>query len=468
MKKLIIFIFGLSISLNFAMELPERPKRPLEEELQDMPDPSEIIEIAKKQKIEAQVIPVPMEIEPIAAPSSLGQFEPIAPEIQEIIIKYLVTATGRTPTQKLYNAADTIRNFLMTNKYFKENFLDNINFNGWVIQELAQRYTGNNIVKAAMALGTKAASQLLKERFSQYIISIHHFLINAAYEGNQNDINFLLSLAPQNQLFNAIGEEGMNLLMAAARGGSLSLIEKIVTSGLIPVNAADQRGGTALIRAADNAHTAVVERLLAAGANVNVANQQGNTALMLAAHNGHTAIVEQLLAAGANINVANQLGGTALIVAAYNGHTAVVERLLAAGGANANAADQQGGTALMVAAQNGHMAVVKRLLAASANINAANQQGGTALMVAAKNGHTAIVERLLAAGANVNAINQYGGTTLMIAAFNGHIDIVRRLLAAKADITKTIRGETALKFAQRSESPHKDEIIKLLREAGAQ
>ena len=52
---------------------------------------------------------------------------------------------------------------------------------------------------------------------------------------------------------------------------------------------------TALMWAADEGHTAVVERLLAArDIDVNAEDVEGRTALTLAAKEGHTAIVELL------------------------------------------------------------------------------------------------------------------------------------------------------------------------------
>jgi ankyrin repeat protein len=93
---------------------------------------------------------------------------------------------------------------------------------------------------------------------------------------------------------------------------------------------------------------------------VNAKNKEGYTALIRAAWNGHTTIVELLLAApGIDVNAKTKNDDTALITAAENGHTAIVELLLAAPGIDVNASDEDGNTALTVAVAEGHTAVVR-------------------------------------------------------------------------------------------------------------
>ena len=68
--------------------------------------------------------------------------------------------------------------------------------------------------------------------------------------------------------------------------------------GFTRVNAADNMGSTAMMRAARAGHTAVVEALAGHGADVNAADNNGSTAMRCAAGAGHTAVVEALAGRG--------------------------------------------------------------------------------------------------------------------------------------------------------------------------
>jgi len=83
------------------------------------------------------------------------------------------------------------------------------------------------------------------------------------------------------------------------------------------VNIQNNSGNSALIIAASWGHTAIVDSLLAKGAEVNVQNKDGDTALLCAAGKvGYTEVVDSLLAKGAEVNVQNNSGNSALITAA--------------------------------------------------------------------------------------------------------------------------------------------------------
>ena len=71
--------------------------------------------------------------------------------------------------------------------------------------------------------------------------------------------------------------------------------------------------------------SAIVETLLAAGANVNQVNDNGDAALHFAAASGDAGLVEKLIAAGANKRARNRAGQTAMDAA--NGYSAVMALL---------------------------------------------------------------------------------------------------------------------------------------------
>ena len=239
-------------------------------------------------------------------------------------------------------------------------------------------------------------------------------------------------------------------------------------------------GRTALQAAAGGGHLEVVERLLAAKADVNAAaaGDNGRTALQAAAGGGHLEVVERLLAAKADVNAAAACWLWSDGIAGRGRRWPPRGRRAAAGCEGRRqccCCYFDGRTALQAAAGGGHLEVVERLLAAKANVNAAaamvlmvgrhcrpqqgaatsrswsgcwlrrltsmllllSSNGRTALQAAAGGGHLEVVERLLAAKADVNAAAASyfdGRTALQAAAGGGYLEVVERLLTAKADV----------------------------------
>jgi ankyrin repeat protein len=167
------------------------------------------------------------------------------------------------------------------------------------------------------------------------------------------------------------------------------------------INAKDNDGQTALMRAALTDQTEIVKLLLDNGVNVDVKSDVGWTALMFAADKGFTNIVKLILQTGADINAQDNDGYTALMGAAFSGRTEVVKLLLENDAdMNAKATDEEsrGTTALMSAAYNGYTEIVKLLTSKGADLTAENMYGYTALKSASSKGHTEIVEILKKAG----------------------------------------------------------------------
>ena len=231
---------------------------------------------------------------------------------------------------------------------------------------------------------------------------------------------------PQRRLRSAV----VQLWFHAVFGGLLCVVHFVLRRVDGIVHADDDE---ALRAASRYGHAAVVEVLLAHGADVHA---RDDAALRGASDNGHLAVVKALLAHGADVQAHND---EALLAASRNGHDAVVEVLLAHG-ADVHARDSNdvhadtfllhGGlrldTALRAASRNGHLAVVERLLAHGANVHAGND---VALWEASLKGHLAVVEVLLVHGADVHA---FGGWALRWAREKGHAAIEEVLRAAGA------------------------------------
>ena len=265
-----------------------------------------------------------------------------------------------------------------------------------------------------------------------------------------------------NAEINATSEKfvGLTVLQAAAMGGDLQLVDKLITAKAnINAEAYKYSGRTALQAAAQKGHFKLVGKLLRAKADVNAGacSDFGRTALQAAAEQGHLEVVDRLLAANADVNAEAGInyGRTAIQAAAEQGHLEMVDRLLMADAdVNAEAGTNYGRTAIQAASEKGHLKMVERLLTAKADVNAkaGTKYGRTAIQAASEKGHSKMVERLLIAKADVNAkaSDNSGRTALQAAAEQGHMEVVEMLLIAKADVNAEpcrYSGRTALQAA---------------------
>ena len=107
------------------------------------------------------------------------------------------------------------------------------------------------------------------------------------------------------------GTYGSNPLIEAAFHGRAEIAGILANHHLVDLNIASNSGNRALHDAAGRGHLAVVNTLLAAGAEVNPQNNASRTPLGEAQNGGHGAIAARLIAAGGHYGTAcHLLGGT--------------------------------------------------------------------------------------------------------------------------------------------------------------
>ena len=299
MKNYVIYLLFFFVS-SFAM------KHPREEE---------IIEPAKKQKVEAEK----------------AALEQLPKELKELITSYLLSAPGATKTAQLYNAAQNIRNLLMTSKAFAR-LLNDVDFNGYIINEFARRYTDNNIIKAALALATSGASAWLRANLFQQPVrgEFDIALITAIKNNEEGQLQFLVQSVPENirvVYFSQIGPEDDSLLHYAAQFNKPNLVKKLVRIGISP-NSQNRFALTPLLVASKNGYDQVIKQLLETGADVNKSSPEYVTALYLASEAGHLNVVKLLLHYHADANKARTNGVTPLMLASYYGFVEIVKLLL--------------------------------------------------------------------------------------------------------------------------------------------
>ena len=172
------------------------------------------------------------------------------------------------------------------------------------------------------------------------------------------------------------------------------------------------------------------------------------TALMVAAQNGFTHILDEFLRAGASLDVVDANGDTALHYASQFNQQATVRRLVGAG-AKTNLQDKWKQTPLIMAASNRDIGCFRELVHKSP-LEMATPHGGTALHYASGYGLMTLLQELIAAGADVNSTARRGGQTPLMAACDEwpHPYIVAPLVRAGAEINRRdVDGKTALHHA---------------------
>ena len=133
----------------------------------------------------------------------------------------------------------------------------------------------------------------------------------AAMEGKQGRVEALLK---EGAAINGADGRGCTALHGAAQWGHPAIVKLLLDKGADP-NIAESGGlaGTALTRAAVNAHFDIVKMLVAAKADINATDYEKRTALHLAIQVDREDIALFMLEAGTDVGTKSRLGETPLL-----------------------------------------------------------------------------------------------------------------------------------------------------------
>lgn len=320
-------------------------------------------------------------------------------------------------------------------------------------------------------------------------------LIAAAWK---NDVAGAKRLIAAGANVNAVDDTVQSAFLIAASEGYIELLD-LTLAHSADIRSLDSYHGTALIRAAERGHAAVVGRLIRAGVAVDHVNNLGWTALHEAVMLGkgtpqYVDTVRLLIAAGADrAKPAVNDGATPVQGAKDRGQTAVSAVLdaqatasallaaAAAGDANKVAAalgdgasieshDDHRRTALLLASLNDRVDVARLLVQLGADPDAQDDRQDSAWLVTGVTGSVAMLETLLPANPDLTLRNRFGGTSIIPASERGHVGYVRRVVKTKININHINNlGWTALLEAivlGQGTKPWQ-EIVQILLDSGA-
>jgi len=269
--------------------------------------------------------------------------------------------------------------------------------------------------------------------------------------GDQNLLKMLMMAEqPAPVAANAKIEDPDSALIEAAADGNLGRVKRLLGREL-NINARDNNGCTALLRATGANHPTIVSTLLTAGANPAVPSDNGMTPLGVAVLGNHRESVRLLLDAQVEVDQRQQLELTPLMLAAAQWNARMVGLLMRAG-ADVNAADETGGTALMAAVQNAQLqseteaaaTTLRNLLDGGSSVVAKNDEGHNCLhlllgvraddLTQADPGTVQrLLHQLIEAGAEIDHQDLAGWSPLHACAAHGLVEPARELLTAGAN-----------------------------------
>ncbi len=256
-------------------------------------------------------------------------------------------------------------------------------------------------------------------------------LLAAAFQSE--DIDMVEMLLNHGAVFCAGDNNGRSPISIALR--NIPMLKTLLEGGVSP-DLAGADGVPPLHQAITQQSTNAVSLLLESGANINAVDQEGRTALMRAMESCDLAIASNLLFQSAvNINARDRRGDTVLHKTVRCNQPAGI-RMLLEKGADPKMLNYAGFSPLHIAAICGKKPAVQALLKVEGAVLLCNKDDQTALDYALKGRKYKVASLLLDGGAEIDRIKRNGQTILHSSIQSGDYKAARFLIehGARIDI----------------------------------
>lgn len=225
-------------------------------------------------------------------------------------------------------------------------------------------------------------------------------------------------------------------LMVAVQGGNADIVDLLLAHDDLDINQKDANGDTALSHAIKADQTAIAMQLMNSdiqdrALDLNSTNWAGRSALILAASQGQSELVEKLMTMGADPSLQDgDGGGTAILRAISEGHVETVEKMFKHSKVNIHDLDDQNRGLLHGAAISGQGDILNTLIRKGLDINALDNNGTAPLHDASKSeadNSYEMTQSLLAAGADRSLKDHAGRTPWAVAWQKNHTAVMNVL-----------------------------------------
>ena len=218
----------------------------------------------------------------------------------------------------------------------------------------------------------------------------------------------------------------LGILLTAAAGGFAMTGQ---TQAQVAPTAAELTRYTGLHATASTGDLGLLERLIAARADLDARDSHGRTPVHVATFARQRDAIRMLARAGAALDLLENDRYDAVTIAAVADDEQTLRVLLSLGASARQVTSRYDGTALIAAAHLGHDGVVRQLIAAGAPLDYVNNLHWTAVIesIVLGNGgprHVETLRALVTAGASIRITDRQGLTPLALAQARGYREMV--------------------------------------------